>query len=218
MSDPRNPAAPTEISDTPAHWEQVYRTRQSTDVSWYRPHLERSLAFIETAAPDRDARVLDVGGGASTLVDDLLARGYRHLSVMDLSEAALRTAADRLGASSDGVVWLHGDVRSVALDPQSVDVWHDRAVFHFLTDAADRTAYVKQLQRALKPQGHLIIATFALDGPQRCSGLPVVRYDAAGLQQVVGDAFELVKTTADAHVTPGGNVQSFVYCHFVRVD
>ncbi len=217
MSDPRNPAAPTEASDTPAHWEQVYRTRQSTDVSWYRPHLERSLAFIDAAAPDRDARVLDVGGGASTLVDDLLARGYRHLSVMDLSEAALRTAADRLGASTDGVAWLHGDVRSVALDPQSIDVWHDRAVFHFLTDAADRTAYVNQLRRALKPQGHLIIATFALDGPQRCSGLPVVRYDAAGLQQVFGDAFGLVTTTADAHVTPGGNVQSFVYCHFTRV-
>ncbi len=216
MTRPQSPVPP-ETSGTPEHWEKVYRTRHATEVSWYRPHLERSLAIIEAIGADQNACVLDVGSGASTLVDDLLAKGYRQLSVLDLSEAALRAARDRLGALDNPVIWLHGDVRTIALEPQSIDVWHDRAVFHFLTDEADRTAYVSQLVRALKPHGHLVIATFALDGPARCSGLPVVRYDAAGLQQVFGEAFRLEAQAADTHDTPGGSVQPFVYCHFVRV-
>lgn len=212
MADPQNPS-----SDASAHWEQVYQTRPATEVSWFRPHLERSLALIEAAAPQREARILDVGGGASTLVDDLLARGYRHLSVLDLSAAALRTARDRLGALATGVNWLQADARSTGLDAQSIDVWHDRAVFHFLTDEADRTAYVREVTRVLKPGGHLIIATFALDGPQQCSGLPVVRYDAGGLARVFGDGFRLEAQAAEAHTTPGGKLQSFIQACFSRI-
>jgi SAM-dependent methyltransferase len=171
------------------HWEHVYRTRQASEVSWYRRHLERSLAFIEAAAPERDARILDVGGGASTLVDDLLGKGYRHLSVLDLSKTALRTVRDRLGASADPVVWLHGDVRTLPLEAQSVDVWHDRAVFHFLTDEADRAAYVRQVVHALKPNGHLV---------------------------VFGEEFRLEAQAAEEHATPRESIQSFVYCHFMR--
>lgn len=216
MNGPQNPAS-DDAPSAPDHWERVYRTRPSTDVSWYRPHLDRSLAFIEAAAPDRGARILDVGGGASTLVDDLLARGYRHLSVLDLSDAALQTARDRLGAAAGGVAWLHDDARTVALAAESLDVWHDRAVFHFLTEAEDRAAYVRRAVHAVRPGGHLVIATFAPDGPERCSGLPVVRYDAAALAQAFGAAFRLEDQAADAHATPGGTVQSFLYCRFARV-
>lgn len=217
VAEPQN-TIPPHASSALEHWEQVYRTRQSTDVSWYRPHLERSLAYIEAAAPNHNSHIFDVGGGASTLVDDLLARGYRHLLVLDLSQAALETARGRLGEAAQDVVWLQGDVRTVALEPQSAEVWHDRAVFHFLTDEADRAAYVRQVVRTLKPGGHLIVATFALDGPARCSGLPVARYDADGLQQEFGGAFQREAHATDAHATPGGNVQPFVYCHFKRVD
>lgn len=212
MADPQVPN-----SESSAHWEQVYRTRASTEVSWFRPHLETSLAFIEAAAPQRAARVLDVGGGASTLVDDLLAHGYRHVSVLDLSAAALQTARDRLGAAAGPVNWLHADARDTGVEARSIDIWHDRAVFHFLTEAADRAAYVNEVVRVLKPGGHLVIATFALDGPQRCSGLPVVRYDADALAAVFGDGFQLEAQAADAHITPGGNVQSFVCARFKRI-
>ncbi|TDR39679.1 methyltransferase family protein [Tahibacter aquaticus] len=211
MADPH--PQPTEPS---AHWEQVYQTRASTEVSWFRPHLETSLAFIEAAAPQPGARILDVGGGASTLVDDLLARGRRHLTVLDLSAAALQTARDRLGAAAASVNWLHADARDTGIKAQSIDVWHDRAVFHFLTEAADRRAYVHEVSRVLKRGGHLVIATFAPDGPQQCSGLPVVRYDADALAAVFGDGFQLAAQAADAHTTPGGNVQSFVYARFKR--
>lgn len=195
----------------------MYRSRPPSEVSWYRLHLDRSLALIEAAAPDRAARILDAGGGASTLVDDLLARGYRQLTVLDLSEAALQTARDRLGPAAAGVAWLHGDARTVALAAQGLDLWHDRAVFHFLTEAADRAAYVGRAVHAVRPGGHLVIATFAPDGPTRCSGLPVVRYDAAGLAQEFGATFRLEAQAADAHATPGGNTQSFLYCRFARV-
>lgn len=216
MADPQHPISPKAAS-AHEHWEQVYRTRPSTEVSWYRPHLERSLAFIEAASMNHDSRILDVGGGASTLVDDLLARGYRHLSVLDLSQAALETARSRLGGAAQGVAWLQGDVRTVALEPQSAQVWHDRAVFHFLTDEADRASYVRQVLHTLKPGGHLVVATFALNGPERCSGLSVARYDADGLQKVFGGAFRLMAHADDAHATPAGTVQPFVYCHFQRV-
>ena len=201
-----------------AHWERVYRTRQSNEVSWYRPHLERSLAFIEAAVPHRDARILDAGGGASTLVDDLLARRYRHVGVLDLSQAALEVCRVRLGDAARDVAWLHGDVRTLALEAGSIDLWHDRAVFHFLIEEADRAAYVRRVVQTLKPGGHLVVATFALDGPARCSGLPVVRYDADSLQQVFGPEFRLEGQANDAHTTPSGNIQSFFYCHFRRVD
>lgn len=199
------------------HWQQVYRTRDAAQVSWYRPHLERSLAWITAAAPARDARLLDVGGGASTLIDDLLAQGYRRVAVLDLSAAALDIARERLGSAAGDVDWRCGDVRTVALEPAAFDVWHDRAVFHFLTAAEDRAAYRRQVEHALKPGGQLVIATFALDGPERCSGLPVVRYDAAGLRQVFGDGFRLLEQAEERHETPGGNLQPFTWCRFRRL-
>ena len=210
-------AAADEPASTPEHWEQVYRTRQSDQVSWYRAHLERSLAWITAAAPARDARILDVGGGASTLVDDLLALGYDHVAVLDLSAAALATARARLGTAGERVDWRCGDVCTVALESAGFDVWHDRAVFHFLTRADERAAYRRQVEHALKPGGQFVIATFAPDGPERCSSLPVVRYDAAGLQQMFGNGFGLLEQTEERHETPGGHLQPFAWCRFRRL-
>lgn len=160
------------------HWEKIYQAKQLTEVSWYRPHLEVSLRLIEEAVSNREAHVIDVGAGESTLVDDLLARGYRNLYALDLSATALNVAQTRLGAEATKVKWLCGDVRTFAFTPHQYDVWHDRAVFHFLTDADDRAAYVQQVGRAVKSGGHVIIATFGPEGPPRCSGLDVARYDA----------------------------------------
>jgi SAM-dependent methyltransferase len=181
-----NPAAVNPGS----HWDSVYRSKRPDQVSWYRPHLETSLRLIERAAPGRGARILDVGGGESTLVDDLLARGYRHVSVLDVSSAALEVARERLGADADKVTWLCGDVTTCAFTRQ-YDVWHDRAVFHFLTRPGDRTAYVRQVARAVKPGGHVIVATFGPAGPAQCSGLEVVRYDADALHDEFGANFRL---------------------------
>ena len=179
--------------DPKLHWEKVYLTKQPSEVSWYRPHLDVSLELIEEAAPNRDASIIDVGAGESTLVDDLLAGGYRNVWVMDLSSTALDVAKARLGASASKVNWLRGDVRTFAFGPQQYDVWHDRAVFHFLTDTNDRAAYVRQVAHAVKPGGHVIVATFGPEGPTKCSGLDVARYDADALHGEFGSAFRLVK-------------------------
>jgi SAM-dependent methyltransferase len=196
-----------------SHWEQVYRTKQPTEVSWYRPHLEVSLDLIEDAVPDRDAAIIDVGAGESTLVDDLLARGYRNLYVLDISQTALDVAKARLGAAVARVHWLRGDIRTFAFDAKAFDLWHDRAVFHFLTDAADRAAYVRQAARAVKPGGHVIVATFGPEGPVRCSGLDVVRYDPEALHDEFGSAFRLVEHRNELHRTPSGSTQQFTYCY-----
>lgn len=195
-----------------SHWEEVYRTRPTDAVSWYQPHAVRSLELIRRVAAGPDARILDVGGGASTLVDDLLDAGMRHVAVLDISAAALDAARGRLGARAAQVQWIEGDITSVELAPASVDVWHDRAVFHFLTDAGDRAAYVRQVRRALKPGGHVIVAAFAPDGPPECSGLPVARYAPGELHAQFGDAFELVRHESEEHHTPSGAIQHFVYC------
>jgi SAM-dependent methyltransferase len=200
------------IMDPRSHWEKVYRTKQPTEVSWYRPHLEVSLQLIEEAAPDRDAQVIDVGGGESTFVDDLVARGYRNLDVLDVSATAIDVARERLGAGSDKVHWLCGDVTTFAFPAHRYDVWHDRAVFHFLTEAGDRAAYVRQVARAVKPGGHVIVATFGPEGPTQCSGLNVARYDPEGLQREFGSGFRWVKHCTDLHRTPAGSVQQFIYC------
>lgn len=199
--------------DPKAHWEKVYRTKQPTEVSWYRPHLELSLQLIEDAAPRRDARIIDVGGGESTLVDDLLSRGYRNLSVLDLSATALSVARDRLGDKGEGVDWLCGDVTMFAFRQHAYDVWHDRAVFHFLTEGSDRAAYVRQVAHAVAPGGHVIVATFGPEGPTKCSGLDVVRYDPNALHGEFGPQFQLVKHLTELHHTPGGAVQQFTYCY-----
>jgi ubiquinone/menaquinone biosynthesis C-methylase UbiE len=196
------------------HWEQVYRSKPADAVSWYQEHATRSLEMID-AVGGRDSRIVDVGGGASTLVDDLVAEGFRQVTVLDLSESALAVARARLGAKAGMVRWIAGDIREVALPERAFDIWHDRAVFHFLTDAADRAAYVRQVMRSVKPGGHVIVATFGPDGPERCSGLPVKRYSADELHHEFGPAFELVEHASEPHATPWGTVQHFVYCHCV---
>ncbi len=201
------------MTDKQQHWETVYRTKAADAVSWYRPHLDASLALIGRIAPDHATAVLDVGGGASTLVDDLLARGYRDLSVLDISTEALGVAQTRLGAAADAVTWLAADLLDAPLQKARYDLWHDRALFHFLTSAEHRARYVRQLIHALKPGGHVLIATFAPQGPQQCSGLDVARYDAASLLQALGPAFESVDNMHELHHTPSGVMQPFTYCH-----
>jgi SAM-dependent methyltransferase len=200
----------------PEHWEGVYRSKGPSGVSWYQPHLARSLELIEGCGAAKDAGIVDVGGGASSLVDDLLDRGYSSLSVLDLAESALSLSKQRLGDRAGQVSWLCGDVTKVELPRAGFAVWHDRAVFHFLTDAGARAAYVRQVRRAVRSGGHVIVATFGPEGPEKCSGLPVVRYDAGALHDEFGEAFELMQHLEERHVTPWGSLQEFVYCWCVK--
>jgi len=202
---------------TKHHWEKVYASKPATGVSWYAPHLARSIELIERAASDRGARIIDVGGGASTLVDDMLSRGFHSLTVLDLSEEALQVAKGRLGARASEVTWLAGDVTTVELPAAHYDVWHDRAVFHFLTDSEGRRRYVENVMRAVKPGGHVIVATFGPEGPERCSGLDVVRYDAEGLHGEFGPLFQKVDSMREAHTTPWGSEQEFIYCYCLKL-
>ncbi len=190
----------------------MYQTKQADQVSWYRPHLDVSLGLIRRTVPDLQARIVDVGGGEATLVDDLVGAGYAHVDVLDLSETALQVARARLGEVATTVGWLCGDVTTFAFQAGAYDLWHDRAVFHFLTDPALRRAYVEQVSKAVKPGGHVIVATFGLDGPTQCSGLDVVRYDAESLHDQFGERFTLVDHQTEDHVTPAGRPQPFVYC------
>ncbi|MEP6866354.1 MAG: class I SAM-dependent methyltransferase [Deltaproteobacteria bacterium] len=198
--------------DAKTHWERVYETKRADQVSWYRQHLDVSLGLISKALADRDALIVDVGGGEATLVDDLVAAGFPHVDVLDLSEKALQVAKERLGADGISVGWLRGDVTTYAFEPGRYDLWHDRAVFHFLTHPDQRRAYVHQVARAVKPGGHVIVATFGPEGPQQCSGLDVARYDADSLHEQFGARFELVEHQIEEHSTPSGSRQQFVYC------
>jgi SAM-dependent methyltransferase len=200
-------------SEPKQHWERVYKNKKPTEVSWYRPHLEVSLRLIEGAAPSKDAHIIDVGAGESTLVDDLLTRGYRNLYALDVSETALNVAKARLGADAARIHWLCGNILTFPFRPEQFDVWHDRAVFHFLTEAKDRAAYVRQVARAVKPGGHVIVATFGPEGPDQCSGLDVMRYDPEALHDEFGAAFRLVKHHTELHRTPKGATQQFTYCY-----
>lgn len=196
-----------------AHWEQVYRTKQPNEVSWYRHHLDVSLQLVEKAVGNLDASIIDVGGGESTLIDDLLAHGYRTLSVLDLSSGALSVAKERLQGQAAKVSWLCGDIRTFALPRHAYDVWHDRAVIHFLTRRNDRAAYVRQVANAVRPGGHVIVATFGPNGPTKCSGLDVVRYDPSALHDEFGARFELIDHVTELHQTPAGVGQEFTYCY-----
>lgn len=198
------------------HWENVYRTRRDTDVSWYRPHLERSLDLILRTGVGPDARIVDIGGGASTLVDDLLDRGFRNITVVDIAQAPLDAAKARLGARAREVTWLVGDVTTLDLASDSFDLWHDRAVFHFLTSEVDRRAYLERVCCAVRKGGFVVLATFGPGGPEKCSGLPVVRYAADDLHTTFGDAFRMVEHREEQHRTPWGTEQEFVYCLCVR--
>jgi SAM-dependent methyltransferase len=199
--------------DARQHWERVYRTKQATEVSWYAPHLDVSLRIIEEAAPGRDSRIIDVGGGEATLVDDLVDRGYLYLSVLDVSATALDVAKARLGERAGAVDWLCGDVITFPFARHHYDVWHDRAVFHFLTDLKDRAAYVRQVTHTVKPGGHVIVATFGPEGPTKCSGLDVVRYDPDALHGQFGANFRLLRHLTEIHRTPAGATQQFTYCY-----
>ena len=201
--------------DSQTHWEGVYRTKAADQVSWFRPHLETSLRFIERAAPDPSSRIIDVGGGESTLVDDLLARGYRSLTVLDISHTSLDVTRRRLGALADSVEWVAADVTAARLPAAAYDVWHDRAVFHFLTSDADRVAYVARVSESVKPGGHVVIGTFGPEGPLKCSGLDVHRYDAESLHGEFGSRFRLIDSLKEVHETPWGAKQQFLYCFCV---
>ena len=196
-----------------SHWEKIYKTKLPQEVSWYRPHLEISLNLIEEAALTHDAQVIDIGGGESTLVDDLVAVGYRNVTVLDISMTALEVAKERLGEGASKVAWRCGDVTECEFVSNHYDVWHDRAVFHFLTDPTDRAAYVRQVAHAVKPGGHVIVATFGPEGPAKCSGLDVVRYDPDSLHNQFGKGFKLLKHVTELHQTPAGSIQQFTYCY-----
>jgi SAM-dependent methyltransferase len=195
------------------HWDQVYSTKSADTVSWYQAHADQSLRLIQQSGLPLSASIIDVGGGASTLVEDLLAHGYTDLSVLDLSQAALSSVQRRLGVAAQQVRWIAGDITRVALPVHAYDLWHDRAVFHFLTDPAQRQAYVNAVLRAVKPGGHVIVATFAEDGPLQCSGLPVMRYRAEELHAEFGAPFTLLRHEREEHQTPAGTTQKFIYCY-----
>ena len=199
--------------DTRAHWENVYGTKAPDQVSWFRPHLQTSLALIERAVSDRSASIIDVGAGASTLVDDLIGAGYGNLTVLDISQAAIEVAKNRLGEASKSIQWLRADVTGGTFPAHAYDVWHDRAVFHFLTKPEERLAYVRNVAWAVKPGGHVIVSTFGPEGPEKCSGLDVMRYDAESLHQEFGSRFRLVESSKELHHTPFGTTQQFLYCH-----
>jgi 2-polyprenyl-3-methyl-5-hydroxy-6-metoxy-1,4-benzoquinol methylase len=194
------------------HWEKIYSQKASDAVSWYAPHLERSLELIERAAASRAASIIDVGGGESTLVDDLLARGYQNITVLDVSQTGIDVTKKRLGAASEHVRWVVADIGKVNLALHAYDVWHDRAVFHFLTTADERLAYVRQVAKAVKPGGHVLVSTFGPEGPKKCSGLDVVRYDAESLHSEFGVRFHLLESSEELHRTPFGTDQQFLYC------
>ena len=202
-------------SDRQSHWQTVYQTKGEQQVSWSQAEPQPSLRLIESVAASRDAAIVDVGGGASRLVYALLERGFHNLTVLDLSDAALASARQRIGAAGEGVRWIAGD--ATTWQPEPFDIWHDRAAFHFLVEEADRAAYLERLHRGVKPGGHAVIGTFALDGPDKCSGMPVQRYDAATLSRTIGPAFELIAEEPHRHVTPWGATQSFQFSVLRRV-
>ena len=199
--------------DAQTHWEKIYTEKAPNKVSWYRPHLETSLTLIEQATANPAASIIDAGGGESTLVDDLLLRGYKNITVLDISPTAIEANKKRLANATTRVHWLAADITTVELKPSAYDVWHDRAVFHFLTTPTARAAYVRQVAHAVKPGGHVIISTFGPEGPKKCSGLDIVRYDSESLHREFGARFRLLESSSELHQTPFGTTQQFLYCH-----
>jgi trans-aconitate methyltransferase len=197
------------------HWEDVYRRKAEDEVSWFEPAPQVSLRLMDRVGAGPSSAVVDIGGGASRLVDALIDRGFGDVTVLDLSEAALAAARRRLGPRAATVDWVVADVTEWT-PPRTFDLWHDRAAFHFLVDEADRRAYRERLLAALRTGGHVIIGTFAPDGPQKCSALPVVRHDADAIAAFLGDGFRRVATLRHAHVTPWGATQAFQFAAFTR--
>jgi SAM-dependent methyltransferase len=208
---------PNEVDvDRKDHWETVYRTKQPTDVSWFQERANLSVRIISEVVPDHSSPIIDVGGGASVLVSQLNAMGYANLTVLDLSGAALAAAKTTLGADAAKVHWIEADILGAKLPQSGYQFWHDRAVFHFLTDPESRAAYAQQVRRAVPSGGHVLIATFAADGPTRCSGLDVVRYSPTGLHAALGPGLALIAADREEHLTPSGANQAFTYCLFER--
>ena len=199
--------------NTKTHWEHIYETKAPSRVSWYQAHARFSLQYIRNTGIQKTDAIIDVGGGASTLVDDLIADGYQQISVLDVSAAALQLARQRLGPHALHVNWIEADITRADIPEQAYDLWHDRAVFHFLTQPADRQRYVDTVRHAVRKGGHVIVATFAPDGPEQCSGLEVVRYSPESLHQEFGRDFQMVESTRETHHTPFGTEQKFIYCY-----
>lgn len=198
------------------HWEDVYQKKSPTAVSWYQSHLKKSLEFISKTGISKNASILDLGGGASTLVDDLLAQQYERITVVDLISESLKKAKERLGKLAEKVTWIETDITRASFPVNSFDLWHDRAVFHFLTNPEDRKKYIKTLTNSLKSGGYLIMATFSLDGPLKCSGLEVMRYSPETLSRELGAGFNLLKSSKERHQTPFNTFQNFSYSLFKR--
>ena len=199
--------------DKKQHWETVFETKAHDQVSWFREHLDTSLKMIVATGIVKESAVIDVGGGNSTLVDDLLDNGFVDVSVLDISAKAISDSKKRLESRAALVNWIEADITTAVLPENHFDVWHDRAVFHFLTDTEDRRKYVELVMRSVKVGGHIIVASFGLAGPEKCSGLNVVRYTADTMHNEFGDSFQLVKSVDETHDTPFGATQEFVYCY-----
>lgn len=197
-----------------AHWERIYETLAPTELSWYQDRPRLSLELIQSTGVSKTAQIIDVGGGTSTLADELLGEGYQHVTVLDVAGMALQRARERLGPRAAAVTWIEADITTVKLSPACYDVWHDRAVFHFLTQPEARRRYAETMRHAMKNAGYVIVATFALDGPTRCSGRDVVRYSPANLADEFGSDFDLVKSVRELHRTPLGVEQAFQYSIF----
>lgn len=197
--------------DRTAHWEDVYRTKATDQVSWFQAEATLSLTLIQRLAPEKSAPIVDIGAGASVLVDGLIDAGYSNLTVLDIAESALAIAQARIGARSSAVNWIAGDVLEAALPAESAALWHDRAVFHFLTKGDDRRRYAAQVRRTLRIGGYIILATFAEDGPLKCSGLEVARYSPSALQAELGDGFAMIEAHRELHTTPSGATQAFTF-------
>lgn len=195
------------------HWENVYETKNVDQVSWYRDHLDNSLTMIINTNVSKDAAIIDVGGGSSTLVDDLLQHGFADVSILDISGKALANSKERLGQQSESVEWMEADITQISLPENHYEVWHDRAVFHFLTYEYDRRKYVELVKKSLKVGGHIIVASFGLNGPKKCSGLDVVQYSPDSMHDEFGKSFELVKSISETHETPFNTSQEFIYCY-----
>jgi len=201
--------------DRKAHWQNIYKDNSPLDVSWYQKEPGLSLELIRSAQLGSDEAIIDVGGGASVLVDHLYNEGFNKLAVLDISNNALASAKKRLGDSAKNIEWFEADITQFDA-PHQFSLWHDRAVFHFLTDRSDRKEYLRVLKNTLIEGGHLIIAAFAIGGPEKCSGLPVVQYDADKLLLELGEDFELLQENSEVHITPSGKVQNFRYFHFIK--
>ena len=201
--------------DRKAHWERIYRENAPTEVGWYQDRPNQSLSLISATGIGKESNIIDVGGGASVLVDYLLDNGFKNITVLDISSASIEHAKTRLGDRAPGINWIVADILGFKL-PQKFDLWHDRAVFHFLTDAGDRRKYIQAMKEAITSDGHLIISTFSLKGPPKCSGLDVRRYSPESLCREFGSDFQFIESVDESHITPSGITQMFVYCRFRR--